>query len=77
MGDSSVLTPCSSTADLTILRGAYVADRENRRVQIFDLDGRYLRTIGTPFLSSPSGFARWGEFLVIAQFSSPTRPTRL
>ncbi|MGO8825615.1 MAG: hypothetical protein ACLQU9_10300 [Acidimicrobiales bacterium] len=48
----------------------YVADRENRRVQIFDLDGRYLRTIGTPFLSSPSGFARWGEFLVIAELYS-------
>jgi hypothetical protein len=48
----------------------YVADRENRRVQVFDLEGRYLRTIGASFLSSPSGFARWGDFLVIAELYS-------
>jgi sugar lactone lactonase YvrE len=45
----------------------YIADRENRRVQVYDLDGRYLRTFGKTFLNSPSGFARWGEVLVVAE----------
>jgi sugar lactone lactonase YvrE len=45
----------------------YIADRENRRVQVYDLDGNYLRMVGESFLSSPSGFAQWGELLVIAE----------
>jgi hypothetical protein len=45
----------------------YIADRENRRVQIYDLEGRYLRTFGESFLSSPSGFAQWGDLLVVAE----------
>src|SRR5665213_1408193 len=45
----------------------YIADRENRRVQVYDLDGQYLRTFGESFLSSPSGFVQWGDLLVIAE----------
>ncbi len=45
----------------------YIADRENRRIQVFDLDGRYLRTCGESFLSSPSGFAVLGDLLVVAE----------
>jgi len=45
----------------------YIADRENRRVQVYDLEGQYLRTIGESFLSSPSGFVQWGDFLVVAE----------
>lgn len=45
----------------------YIADRENRRVQVYDLIGRFQRTIGESFLSSPSGFAQWGDLLVIAE----------
>jgi hypothetical protein len=45
----------------------YVADRENRRVQVYDLEGRYVRTVGASFLSSPSGFAQWGDTLVVAE----------
>jgi hypothetical protein len=45
----------------------YIADRENRRVQVYDLEGRYLRTWGASFLSSPSGFAQWGDMLVVAE----------
>jgi hypothetical protein len=48
----------------------YIADRENKRVQVYDLAGRYRRTIGEGFLSSPSGFARWGDTLVIAELYS-------
>jgi hypothetical protein len=45
----------------------YIADRENRRVQIYDLEGRYRRTIGATFLSSPSGFAVRGGALIVAE----------
>ena len=48
----------------------YIADRENKRVQIYDLEGRYLRTIGEAFLNSPSGFVQWGETLVVAELYS-------
>ena len=48
----------------------YIADRENRRVQVYDLEGEYMRTIGDGFLSSPSGFVQWGEVLVIAELYS-------
>jgi hypothetical protein len=45
----------------------YIADRENKRVQVYDLAGSYLRTIGEAFLNSPSGFAQWGGTLVVAE----------
>lgn len=48
----------------------YVADRENRRVQVYDLDGKYLRTFGDRFLNSPSGFAVLEDLLVIAELYS-------
>jgi hypothetical protein len=48
----------------------YIADRENKRVQVYDLEGHYLRTIGASFLNSPSGFAQWGDFLVVAELYS-------
>jgi hypothetical protein len=45
----------------------YIADRENQRIQVYDLEGRYRRTIGETFLSSPSGFAVWGGVLIVAE----------
>lgn len=45
----------------------YVADRGNRQVQVYDLDGRFQRAFGSEFLSSPSGFARDGQFLIVAE----------
>jgi hypothetical protein len=48
----------------------YIADRENGRVQVYDLRGRYLRTFGTGFLNSPSGFAVLDDLLVIAELYS-------
>jgi hypothetical protein len=48
----------------------YIADRENKRVQVYDLDGRYLRTFGDGFLNSPSGFAVSDDLLVIAELYS-------
>ena len=48
----------------------YIADRENKRVQVYDLQGRYRRTFGTGFLNSPSGFAVLDDLLVIAELYS-------
>ncbi len=48
----------------------YIADRSNKRVQVYSLDGRHLRTIGESFCISPSGFARWGDVLVVAELFS-------
>ena len=49
----------------------FVADRNNRCVQVFDLDGRFVRSFGVPDLTSPSGFARLDDgHLVIAELRS-------
>jgi hypothetical protein len=42
-----------------------VADRQNSRVQVFDLDGRFKRTFGEDYLTSPSAFAALGDELLI------------
>ncbi|MFS3128581.1 hypothetical protein ACLM5J_09265 [Nocardioides sp. Bht2] len=45
----------------------YVADRGNARVAVYGLDGTFRRAIGDGFLTSPSGFARWGDLLVVVE----------
>ena len=45
----------------------YIADRTNRRVQVFDTDGRFKRSFGADFLTSPSAFAVSGGYLFIAE----------
>ncbi|MDT5135416.1 MAG: hypothetical protein QOE41_4727, partial [Mycobacterium sp.] len=45
----------------------YIADRHNTRVVVYDLEGRYLRSLGVGFLSSPSDFALWDGLLVVAE----------
>ena len=45
----------------------YIADRHNCRIVVYDVEGRYLRSIGEGFLSSPSAFALWGDLLVVAE----------
>lgn len=45
----------------------YVADRGNRRVQVFDLDGAFVRTVGEGTLSSPSALAIRRGVLVVAE----------
>jgi hypothetical protein len=44
-----------------------VADRANGRVQVYRLDGSYLRVVGESFLNSPSAFASYGDKLVVAE----------
>lgn len=48
----------------------YIADRENKRVQVYDLKGRFVRTFGDGFLNSPSGFAVSDDLLVVAELYS-------
>jgi hypothetical protein len=45
----------------------YVADRGNHRIQVYDVEGAFKRVVGAEFLSSPSAFARDGDFLVVAE----------
>jgi DNA-binding beta-propeller fold protein YncE len=45
----------------------YIADRGNRRVQVYDLEGTYKRVFGEDFLTSPSGFAVDGDHLIIGE----------
>lgn len=45
----------------------YIADRENRRIQVYDLEGRFKRTVGEGVLSSPCAFAAYNEYLIIAE----------
>ena len=44
-----------------------VADRDNRRLVVFDLEGRYRRVVGAGELTSPSGLAVSGELLVVSE----------
>jgi len=48
----------------------YVSDRGNRRIQVFDLDGRFCRAFGQGELTSPSGFAALGDRLVVAELEA-------
>lgn len=45
----------------------YVADRGNRRVQVFGQNGTYLRALGDRFLTSPDCFARDGSSVIIPE----------
>ena len=48
----------------------HIADRGNRRIQVYDLNGQFLRTYGEEFLLSPSGFAAYGEELLITELDA-------
>lgn len=44
-----------------------VADRTNARVQVLDLEGQTVDVFGQDFLVSPSAFATFGPYLIIAE----------
>jgi hypothetical protein len=48
----------------------YVADRRNRRIQVFDLDGRFVRSFGQDCLLSPSALVICGDYLLVAELHS-------
>jgi hypothetical protein len=43
----------------------YVTDRQNRRIQVYDLDGRFKRAFGDDVLLGPSFMTRFGDRLLI------------
>ncbi|MAG37416.1 MAG: hypothetical protein CL878_14370 [Dehalococcoidia bacterium] len=45
----------------------YVADRQNRRVQVYDLDGQFKRAVGVGFLYTPSSFITHDSWLMIVE----------
>ncbi len=47
----------------------YIADRGNRRVQVYDEHGNYRRSFGEDFLSSPDGFVADGDRLIIPELN--------
>lgn len=48
----------------------YVADRANSRVQIYNLNGEFLRSFGSPFLNTPSGFSVYQDLMIVAELDS-------
>jgi hypothetical protein len=49
----------------------YVADRNNGRIQVYDLEGRFKRVVGAEFLSRPTWFASDGDRLLVLEFRPP------
>lgn len=45
----------------------YIADRGNHRVQVYSAEGKYLRTFGEDFLTSPDCFAVDGEQVIVPE----------
>ena len=65
-------TPFNTPHDVIIDRRRaepelYVADRGNRRLVVFDLEGRFRRQIGSGELTSPSGLATSGDLLFVSE----------
>jgi hypothetical protein len=47
-----------------------VADRANRRVQVFDMEGEYIRTIGAGYFDRPTVFASYGQNLLVGELNA-------
>ncbi len=47
-----------------------VADRANGRVQVFDMEGDYIRTIGSDYFDRPTVFASYGENLLVGELNA-------
>jgi DNA-binding beta-propeller fold protein YncE len=48
----------------------YIADRRNRRIQVYDPEGRFKRAFGQDFLITPSAFARQGDYMIVAELNA-------
>jgi DNA-binding beta-propeller fold protein YncE len=48
----------------------YIADRGNRRFQVYDAEGTYKRSFGEAYLSCPCTCISYGEFLLVAELSA-------
>ncbi len=61
---------CPHGIDFDYRRGEpelYIADRGNRRVQVYDAEGKFKRAFGQDILTSPCGFASFGQYLLIPE----------
>ncbi|MCH7984944.1 MAG: hypothetical protein IIC28_13355 [Chloroflexi bacterium] len=47
-----------------------VADRANGRVQVFDMEGGYIRTIGADYFDRPTVFADYGENVLVGELNA-------
>jgi DNA-binding beta-propeller fold protein YncE len=47
-----------------------VADRANGRVQVFDMEGGYIRTIGADYFDRPTVFANYGENVLVGELNA-------
>lgn len=45
----------------------YIADRANRRIQVYTMDGQFVRSFGTDVLNHPDGCVATGEYLVVPE----------
>jgi hypothetical protein len=45
----------------------YIADRGNKRIQVYDTQGRYKRVFGEDFLTSPCAFVAVGDLLYVPE----------
>ena len=49
----------------------YIADRSNGQIQVYSLDGKFIKSFGrapgASWLHSPSGFTSWNDFLIVAE----------
>jgi DNA-binding beta-propeller fold protein YncE len=45
----------------------YIADRGSKRVQVYDVQGKFKRVFGSDFLTSPCGFITHGQNLIIPE----------
>ena len=45
----------------------YVADRANKRVQVYGLDGNFKRVFGSDYMIAPSGFVTHGDLMFVVE----------
>ena len=48
-------------------RELYIAEQRTGRIQVYDLDGNFVRSFGSGFLSSSSAFATYGDLLMVVE----------
>ena len=48
----------------------YVADRANSRIQVYNLAGEFVRSFGSQFLKTPSGFSVYRDLMVVAELDA-------
>jgi DNA-binding beta-propeller fold protein YncE len=49
-------------------REIYIADRANRRIQVYDADGRFRRAFGEDFMTGPTDLTPNGDHLLVVEY---------